>query len=308
MKTTDTIEAIQKKIDDIPLVDVAVLKLMSLLNNIDSDYQQIIGKLSPEIAAKFLNMANSAFYGTEVRSIDYAVRVLGFSGMKQILITSVLIDHFSKKDYRKTFDFIYFQEHARCCASISRAFGEIVKYDDPAELFTVSMLHNIGELVIAVYFGDSREKIDTLMDSKKLSASDAEKAVLGLSHADIGSLVLNRFKLSQDICDAVKYHDSEDRRIPEGSNYQMELISREAVRIVERLDLPKKVASTRLTAILDDAVLSGQEVYRAYVKNKEKIDNNQKVFKQIFEQISALVSESIETLLNPNGVQLQVKD
>jgi len=308
MTKADTIEAIKKKIDDLPLVDVTVLKLLSLLNDIDSNYQQIIGRLSPEIAAKFLTMANSAFHGTDVRSIDYAVRVLGFSGMKHILTTSVLIDQFSKDKYKKSFDFNYFQEHARCCASVSRAFGEILKYDDPAELFTVSMLHNIGELIIAVYFSDSRDKFDSLIDTKNISISEAEREILGLSHAEIGALILKRFNLSQDICDAVKYHDLEDRIIPEGSNYQMELISREAVRIIERFDLPKRVESTKLTTLLDDTVLSSQETYRAYFKGRQKADDDQEVFEGIFEQISLLVSETIAAMLNPTGKQLKVKE
>lgn len=304
MTKADTLEAIKKKIDDLPLIDATVLKLLSLLNDIDSDYQQIIGRLSPEIAVKFLNMASSAFYGTEVRSIDYAVRVLGFSGMKQILTTSVLIDQFSKGKYKKLFDFNYFQEHARCCASVSRTLGEILKYDDPAELFTVSMLHNIGELIIAVYFSDSRDEIDSLIDSKDISISEAEREILGLSHAEIGALALKRFNLSQDICDAVKYHDLENRIIPEGSNYRMELISREAVRIVERLDLPQRVELTKLTILLDDTVLSSQETYLAYFKSNPKTDNNQRVFAGIFEQISLLVSDTIETMLNSTSTQL----
>jgi HD-like signal output (HDOD) protein len=304
MTKADTIEAIKKKLEDLPLIDATVMKLLSLLDDIDSDYQQIIGRLSPEIAVKFLNMASSAFYGTEVRSIDYAVRVLGFSGMKQILTTSVLIDQFSKGRYKKIFDFNYFQEHARCCASVSRALGEILKYNDPAELFTVSMLHNIGELIIAVYFGEARDKIDSLIDSKGISISEAEREILGLSHADVGALVLKRFNLSQDICDAVRYHDLENRIIPEGSNYHMELISREAVRIVERLDLPQKVELTKLTMLLEDIVLSIKETYLAYIRSRPKTDNNQKAFEGIFEPISLLVSEKIETVFNPAGTQL----
>lgn len=167
------------------------------------------------------------------------------------------------------------------------------------------MLHNIGELIIAVYFSDSRDKIDSLIGSKNISISEAEREILGVSHAEIGALVLKRFNLSQDICDAVKYHDLEDRIIPEGSNYQMELISREAVRIVERFDLPQRVESTKLAALLDDTVSSSQETYRAYSKGGQKAGNDQEVFEGMFEQMSLLVSETIEIMLNPTSTQSQ---
>ena len=69
------IESIKSRIDSLPLIDVTVLELLSLLNDQDSSFQQIIDNISPEITARFIKMANTAYYWTNVRSIDYAVRV-----------------------------------------------------------------------------------------------------------------------------------------------------------------------------------------------------------------------------------------
>ena len=92
-----TMPIIEDRIKKLPLIDVSVFDIISLLDNPQSDFKQIIETLSPDIAARFLIMANSARYGHEVRSINHAVRLLGYKEMKQILTTSIVIDHFVKR-------------------------------------------------------------------------------------------------------------------------------------------------------------------------------------------------------------------
>ena len=71
-----TIDMIDKKVRNLPLIDSAVVKIISLLNNPDSNFEQIVERLSPDLSARFLNIANSAHYGREVRSISFAVKLL----------------------------------------------------------------------------------------------------------------------------------------------------------------------------------------------------------------------------------------
>jgi HD-like signal output (HDOD) protein len=98
MTTQEVIEFVESKINKLPLIDSEVVGIIMLLNNPASNYEQIVEKLSPSLAARFLNIANSAYYGgREVRSINYAVKLLGYGKMKDILITSILMDHFTKR-------------------------------------------------------------------------------------------------------------------------------------------------------------------------------------------------------------------
>jgi HD-like signal output (HDOD) protein len=110
MPKKDTIAIIQKKIENLPLVDAAVWNVVALLDNPDSTFDQIVEQLSPEIATTFLKIANSAFYGREVGSLKYAVKVLGYQKMKDILISSTLINHFNER--LEDFSFEKFQNQA----------------------------------------------------------------------------------------------------------------------------------------------------------------------------------------------------
>jgi HD-like signal output (HDOD) protein len=74
MTTEETIKRIETKINKLPLIDSEVVGIITLLNNPTSNFDKIVEKLSPSLAARFLNIANSAYYGgREVRSINYAV-------------------------------------------------------------------------------------------------------------------------------------------------------------------------------------------------------------------------------------------
>ena len=98
MTTEETIARIEKKINKLPLIDSEVVGIITLLNNPASNFEQIAENLSPSLAARFLNIANSAYYGgREVRSINYAVQLLGYAKMKDYLITSILMDHFTRR-------------------------------------------------------------------------------------------------------------------------------------------------------------------------------------------------------------------
>ena len=308
MAKNDTLDIIEATIKDLPLVDATVMELVSLLNTLDSTFEQIVEKITPEIATNFLKVANSAFYGVAVRSIDYALRVLGYNGMKQILITSELIDHFSKFSDTEDFSFDDFQKKAHFCAWNSEVLGQIVNYSEPAELFTVSMLHNIGELVIALYFKNEQKEIKALKKSEVISICEAEEKVLGVDHAKIGALILEKFEISQDICDAVMFHHVEDRIIPEKSNYQMELITRESVKLLEHFEFPEKMSAFEIDDQLEEIIAEGKKICREKLKTDGNDKQTQEVFRSLLKEASSLVCRHLENLLLKDSSEGSLKE
>jgi HD-like signal output (HDOD) protein len=292
MANKDTVNKIKDKIEKLPLIDVTVFETMSLLNSPDSNFEQIVEKLSPDIAARFLNIANSAYYAIEVRSINHAVRLLGYSQMKQILITSILIEHFTKR--LEDFSFEKFQKQAQFCAAIARVLGEIVDYGKLEDLFTVAILNNIGKLVIAVYFKKEHKEIIALKKSKHMTTREAEDKILGISHAEIGAFVLERFNIPKDICDAVRFHDAEDRIISEQSNFKLEFIVRESARLVGKFKLPEDMAYSEIIEHLKGTVQKGREMYQAGMRAEMQSKGYKEVFTKQLEEASSLVSKDLK--------------
>lgn len=293
MADTDTTSIIRDKIENLPLIDVTVYETMSLLNSPDSNFEQIVEKLSPDIAARFLNIANSAYYGIEVRSINHAVRLLGYSQMKQILVTSILIEHFTQ--HLEDFSFEKFQKQAQFCAAVSRVLGQIVDYGKLEDLFTVSILNNIGKLVIAVYFKNEHKEIIALKTSKHMTTREAEEKILGVSHAEIGALILEKFNIPKDICDAVRFHDGEGRDIPENSNFKLELIVRETTKLVGRFKLPDVMDYTEILDRMKGTVQKGRERYQAGMRSDDiQLKTYKEVFTGLLEEASDSVSKGLK--------------
>ena len=240
-------------------------------------------------------MANSAYYGREVRSINHAVRLIGYKEMKQILITSIVMDHFIK--HVKGFNLYKFQKQAQFCVAVSKVLGEILNYNKLEDLFTVSILHNIGKLVIAVYFKEDHRKINKLKQSEGLSANEAEQRILGISHAEIGALVLHRFNIPHDICDAVKYHDADNRDMSDSSNYQLELIIRESASIVGNFTLPEEMEPLEIIDRLNGAIDEGRSLYREKVREEMLSRGYNEVLPVLIKQASVLVYRDLKKIL-----------
>jgi HD-like signal output (HDOD) protein len=296
MTAIETIEQISNKINKLPLVDSEVVDIITLLNNPASNFKQIVEKLSPSLAARFLNIANSAYYGgREVRSIDYAVKLLGYAKMKDILITSILVDHFTKR--LKDFDFNKFLVQAQLCATVAKVLGEMLNFKQLEDLFTVATLQNIGKLVIAVYFKDQHRKIIALKKAKGLPSCQAEQQILGMSHGEVGAIVLQRFKVPQDICDAVRFHDSRDTELPLQNNNYLQHIARQATRIVGQFSLPKDMEPMDLYHMLRVTVEEGKKNYREQVQSQLRSKGYSQIFLSLLEDAANLVTEDLNTHL-----------
>ena len=296
MTTIEAIEQISRKIDKLPLVDSEVVDIITLLNNPGSNFKQIVEKLSPSLATRFLNIANSAYYGgREVRTIDYAVKLLGYAKMKDILITSILVDHFTKR--LKSFDFDKFLKQAQFCAAVAKVLGEMLNFKQLEDLFTVATLQNIGKLVIAVYFKDDHRKIVALKKAEGLPSCEAEQRILGISHGEIGTIVLQRFNVPQDICDAVRYHDSLDTELPVKNNNYLQHIARQATRIVGHFSLPKEIAPMDLYHVLRATVEEGKKNYREQVQSQIRSKGYTQIFSSLLEQAADLVSDDLKAHL-----------
>ncbi len=298
MQQSIPLEIIEKKIQDLPLVDVAVFEVISMLDDPDANFEKVAAKLSPDVASRFLEMANSAYYGRSVRSIGYAVRVLGFAQMKKILTSSVLMEHFIKNMDFEGFNFEKFQRQARFCGAVSRVLGEILDYERPEDLFTVAILQNIGKLVLAIYFRDQFKEINALKVSEGAPTRDIERRVLGMTHGEVGALVLKQFKIPDDICNAVQYHDAYDRTTPEGPNYQLEFIARAATRIVGRFKLPEDMEPVEISDRLRGTVSEGRKRYRKSIKDEMHEKGYKEAFVELLSEASDLVHRDLKIFLN----------
>lgn len=295
MSKQNTLERLEEKIERMPIVGDDVFELITLLNDPESNFDQVVERISPELATRFLSIANSAYYGREVRSIHYAVKLLGYRKMKDTLITSMLMDHLTR--HLEEFNFDQFMNQAQFCGAVSGVLGDILEFEKLDDLFTIAILQNIGKLIIAVYFEEEHKQIIALKKSEGLPSSKAEKRILGITHAEIGAMVLLRFTIPKDICEAVRFHDSEEKPDPGDPDYQLKAIARESTRIVGRFTLPETVTPTEVPGLLKATILEGKKRAHEMVRTRMRTEGYNEFFPVLLEQSSRLVCKGLKALL-----------
>jgi len=207
--TVDFVKEIEKSTDLLALPE-SVAKIIELTasNEINIDeISKVIGT-DPALTGRLLRIANSPFYGLShrVSNANQAIMVLGLTTVK-CLILSAAIFHPENYHGNSDIDIKSLYGNIITIAVTSRKLAVACGFDAPEEAFTCGLLHDVGALYLMHHYG--------LMYSKVLNKArnsgnliDEEKSVFGSSHPEIGGLITRKWKLPQDVVDAVVNHDN----------------------------------------------------------------------------------------------------
>ena len=73
-------------------------------------------------------------------------------------------------------------------------------------IFTAGLLHNVGKIILGTFMEAETWPIVEIAFSQEISFDKAEKKVLGIDHAEAGALLLQNWKLPEDLIQVAKYH------------------------------------------------------------------------------------------------------
>jgi len=205
-------EALKEKVQNIiqlPALPTIAVEVASLIDNPNTSVSKLTQVISADqvLTAKVLKIANSPFYGFQRRisTLDFAIMVLGFDSLKEILISISLISSFKKKQ-DKYFDSKEFWQHSLASGIAARTLARQLGYRISGESFVAGLLHDIGILVTHQYFHDDYKRIVGSATEGKSTFEDMEQAVLLATHGEIGAWLAERWNLPEQLIEAIKYH------------------------------------------------------------------------------------------------------
>src|SRR5450830_1796179 len=183
--------AIQEIIDDVKDLPTLPAVVMEILNNIDKenlDTMELAKKVTHDIAltAKTLRYANSAYYSTviKVTTIQQAIAILGLNTVQQIIVTASLTGCFPENNCRG-FSHKEFWKHSNIVAIVAKSIASQLNFNQDVA-FTAGLLHDIGILVLVTYHGADYEQVLAWQANHQCSRFEAEKHVIGITHAIAG--------------------------------------------------------------------------------------------------------------------------
>ncbi len=203
-------DQIIKDLDTIPSLPTAAIKAVKLLQDPDVSISELTKTIEydPALTTNVLRLANSAYFGAarQIGSLKQAIVRLGTSNVFRLVVASAVAPLANKavKGYDLPAGELWI--HSIAVAIGSDIMREELKLDTPGYMFTAALLHNIGKVVLGNCNYVEAEKILEMAVSHNVSFDEAELAVLGIDHAEVGALLLERWNLPQDIIEVVRWH------------------------------------------------------------------------------------------------------
>jgi putative nucleotidyltransferase with HDIG domain len=198
-------------VEKMPAFPSSVQKVVQLASDINSPAKEIVRiiECDPVMTVKILKVINSSFYGlsNKITSVQRAVVHIGLNTIKNLALSIAAIGMLKPKN-KAGFNTNDFLLHSLTTASICKMLAEkqSLSKSDCSDYFVAGLLHDFGKIVFAQYlpveFKLALEKSNELQLSLHLS----EQEFIGISHAEAGRLLAEKWQLSEQLITAITYH------------------------------------------------------------------------------------------------------
>jgi putative nucleotidyltransferase with HDIG domain len=218
--STDKQHIILKGIRELPSLPEIVNKIiqkLSLPNTPASEIARLIG-YDLGLTSKVLRMVNSAAYGLQrqISSIQHGIMILGFNTVRGLVLSASifkLIEEQGEAGDGQAWDYKEFWTHSMLTGICTRRIAEMLYLPDREDAFSAGMLHDIGVMILNVYFKKEYEDVFRYAREKNLTPYgkaflNLEQEMLGTTHVAVGSIMAAKWKLPTTLAEVIQYHHS----------------------------------------------------------------------------------------------------
>ena len=209
------------RINTLPSVPSSYARLLRALRDSDVSLQEVGKIVAGDVAmsAKILQLVNSAFFGLRrhIGNPTEAVVYLGLETLKALTLTVAAFSQFQTSD---NFCVDELRIHSIHVGMLAKRLGAAMALPKARidECFTGGLLHDVGKLVLSANYPENYAEALLLSRQQQIPQIDAERQVLGASHAEIGGYLLWLWGLPDPVIEAVLgHHGSADASITRGS-------------------------------------------------------------------------------------------
>ncbi len=209
---TERLKRITRTIINLPTLPTVVAKMVELIDDPQSSARSLsrIIKTDQVLTTRILRMANSAYYGcpNPISSINLAIVVLGFDTIRNLGLSVAVISRLARAaNDEELLDYTRFWEHSAAVAVASRMLARMHGLRAmESEAFVAGLIHDIGKLILSQYQTSDYSKCFQLVAAENISLAAAEERVFGVTHADVGGWLAERWNLPVGLGEAIRLH------------------------------------------------------------------------------------------------------
>jgi putative nucleotidyltransferase with HDIG domain len=203
-----TLDDVIHKLEDLPSLPVVVMELLNSIHQDDVDTVALAKKVAHDqaLTAKTLRLANSPLHGLRARvtTIQQAITYLGFQTTRNLIIAAAMTRCFPEGACAG-FDDQAFWRHSIATAVCAKAMARQIQFNQDYA-FTAGLLHDIGRLVLVTSFPRHYEQAIAWRAAHDCQMIEAERAVLGLDHVEVGVALAQHWNFSDTMRLAIAGH------------------------------------------------------------------------------------------------------
>ncbi len=194
---------IVSKIHEIGSLPQSLAAVLKVLNEPKSGADEIADVISTDVSltGRVLKMVNSAQYGRsgKVTKISEAVIVMGLNSIRMLTLSSSVFGMLPDKSLSDKFDIRRIWRHLIETATAARSIAEATKYAEPEEAFVAGIMHDVGMIIMLMYYKDSYIDLIARARDKNLDLLDQEEEAFGLTHTQVGRELIEHWKLPSSL-------------------------------------------------------------------------------------------------------------
>jgi HD-like signal output (HDOD) protein/CheY-like chemotaxis protein len=214
--TNDTLLKLVGGMQTLPSLPTLYREVMQELESPDASIDKIGQIISKDLGmlTKMLQVVNSPFYGLprRISSATQAVALLGLEAIKSLVLSMKVFSQFESSS-QTFFSLDVLWNHGMTTGRYARTIAKVQGTDSRLmeDAFTAGLLHDVGLLVLATNVPDQYTETLALMQNQAVPEWEAERRILGATHAEVGGYLLGTWGLSDTIVEAVAFHHDPTR-------------------------------------------------------------------------------------------------
>ena len=194
------------KLVSLPDVYYRLEALIEQPNSTITDFSNVLS-CDPDLCARILSLANSAFYSfpASIESVDKAVQIIGIRQIRELVLATSIIKVFSKMPLGMI-NMRSFWEHSVAVGMMAKAIGQYCNITQPERFYVAGLLHDIGRLVFYIKLPGLMHDLLVQREVKEEFLFVLEQDSLGYTHAEAGGRLLESWRVPVSIHEPVSFH------------------------------------------------------------------------------------------------------
>lgn len=197
-----------ENVEGLPTLPAVIARVNQLVLDANASAADISEVITNDLAlsSRLLKLANSSYYGfpNKISSVTHAMVMLGFNTVRNVVLSCFVLDAFEARDLPFGYRRFWVHSLGTAVAASVLLHGRGRRLADDG--FISGLLHDIGKVVLHQFARRQFTEVLRIVREQNCLLLEAEREVLGFTHAEVGGALLSQWNLPPALVTAVEQH------------------------------------------------------------------------------------------------------